>query len=111
MVKELSRKANRNMHLVLKDIYDATMDNPIKSQVMEKRWNISGTTVREIVHHLRTVDRKPICSDANGYFYAKNRAQAEHTLAQLRSRVKQINEAASALEECFKDEIQGTLWG
>ena len=96
--QSLSKKSQRCLYRVLDLIERHKKENPILSRHIERTFDISGVNVREIVHYLRVYDKKPICSDSSGYFYARNKVEASHTIKQLRSRVKHINEAATALE-------------
>jgi len=102
----ISKKAEELRGAVTCRIITHTVTNPIKSKVLEKLYGISGTTVREIIHHQRTEYNHPIASDANGYYMARSSDELQHTIAQLRSRVKHINAAATALEHClFKGKL------
>lgn len=53
--------------------------------------------IRQYVHTLR-VSGHPICSNQNGYFYASQVSDVEMTMANLRSRVKSIQQAYDGLE-------------
>lgn len=108
-MKKTSKRALKIKHHILMDVKNATLDLPIKSKVLERRYGVGGATIREVVHYLRTVDREPICSDSTGYYFPKNRTEAQHTIAQLRSRVKEINEVANAIEGYFRQESQQGL--
>jgi len=107
----ISKKAEEIRGILTAKLISHTVNNPIKSKTLERLYGISGTTVREIVHYQRTKYRHPIASDANGYYMARNQDELQHTIAQLRSRVKRINEVATALENCpmFYRETQGSL--
>ena len=110
MSKEsLSKKSQKYMYRVLNLIERHKKENPILSRHIERTFDISGVNVREIVHYLRVYDKRPICSDSTGYFYARNKMEASHTVKQLRSRVKHINEAATALESAQFPETQEQL--
>ncbi len=108
-MKKAGKKAIKIKHYILMDIKKATLELPIKSKVLENRYGVGGATIRDAVHHLRTIDREPICSDSTGYYFPKNRMEAQHTIAQLRSRVKEINEVANAIENYFRQETQQGL--
>ena len=103
---DLSKKAKKHLTNVEKQIKMHFKNNTILSRRIENTWGISGVTVREIVHYLRVVEKEPICSDSSGYFYAKTREDAAHTIRQLRSRIKHINEAACALESANYPETE-----
>ena len=108
-MEKLSKKAKKHLTYILNDIKRATMDSPVKSKVLEVRYGIGGVTVREIVHHCRAYMEEPICSDANGYFYPKSKHEADHTLAQLKSRIKEIAIVVKGIEGFFERENQGSL--
>lgn len=109
MTKPLSKKASKHLKYVLMDIKNATIADPIKSKTMELRYGIGGVTIREIVHYLRAYMNEPICSDANGYFYPQSKFEANHTIAQLKSRVKEIMKVVKGIEGYFGKESQGSL--
>lgn len=71
--------------------------NAIRSKDLSGLFGISGVTVRAKVHKLRTMG-VPICSGAEGYWYAETDAEVRATIGQLRSRVKHILEAVEGLD-------------
>lgn len=60
----------------------------------------SGVEIREIVHALR-VEGVPICSGAEGYYYAKDSAEIFATVKQLKSRVTSIEDAHAGLLDTY----------
>ena len=96
--ESLSKKSKKYLWYVQDLIEKHRKENPVLSRQIENTFGISGVNVREIVHYLRVNEKLPICSDSTGYFYARNREEASHTIKQLRSRIRQINEAACAIE-------------
>ena len=108
-MKKLSRKASRIKNHILIDIKQTDINKPVKSNILERRYGVSGSTIREAIHSLRVTEKEPICSDAKGYFYPRDKMEINHTIAQLRSRVKEINEVANAIEEYFVSESQQGL--
>jgi len=108
-VKKISKKAKWLKPYLLIDIKRSNIDNPIKSKMFERRYGVGGATVREAIHDLRVKDKEPICSDANGYFFPRDKFEISHTIAQLRSRVREINEVANSIEEYFTRESQQGL--
>ncbi len=108
-MKKIGQKASRVKTYILMDIKRGTMDLPVKSKTLERRYGVGGATIREAIHHLRVVDKEPICSDSSGYWFPKNKFELGHTIAQLRSRVKKINEVANALEHYYITEGQQGL--
>ena len=82
---------------------------PIYSKDLESMFAISGVAIREAVHTLRSEDNIPICSGRDGYFYPQSKAEANHTINQLKSRAKQCFEAAKGIEEHYIKDNQITL--
>jgi biotin operon repressor len=71
-------------------------ENFATSAKIERVFGIRNRAVRQIINKLRC-DGQPICSDVNGYFYAKNQDEVNDTITQLLSRTKQISHAAQGL--------------
>ena len=71
-------------------------ENYAASADIERIFGISNRAVRQIINKLRCAGQ-PICSDANGYFYAKNHDEINDTVTQLLSRTKKIVHAAQGL--------------
>ena len=101
-------KASIKTHLLML-IKQHRVENPIKAYQIKAKLGISSVKIREIVNELRADDNLPICSDSTGYFYARNKAEALHTISQLRSRAKHIHLAADGILANFKDEDQLSL--
>ena len=93
---------------ILRIISQHTIDNPIKSFEIELITGLTGAEIRCILHELR-LSKHPIGSTADGYFMAINKAELEHTIAQLMSRATKIIAVAKALEECFASQEQLVL--
>jgi hypothetical protein len=66
-VKKIGQKASRVKGHILMDIKRGTKDLPVKSKRLEQRYGVGGATIREAIHHLRVVDKEPICSDSTGF--------------------------------------------
>ena len=98
-------KASIKTHLLML-IKQHRVENPIKSYQIKAKLGISSVKIREIVNELRADDNLPICSDSTGYFYARNKAEALHTINQLRSRAKHIHRAAEGVLSYFEEENQ-----
>jgi hypothetical protein len=64
-----------------------------------------GVEIRKIVNSLRN-SGVPICSDQNGYYYAANQRELQHTINNLRSRATEITKAQEGLCKALDD---GTL--
>ena len=105
----MSKAIHYNPNVILM-IKGRTSNNPIKSYEIENKLSISGVTVREIVHRARTVDNIPICSDSKGYYYPTSKLEADKTIRQLRSRAKQLVEAANGIEEFYITDNQKELF-
>jgi len=86
-------------------------ENYVTSAEIEYLFGITGVTLRHIVNKLRC-NGQPVCSDVNGYFYAKNRNEINNTVTQLLGRTKKINDAAQGLvlsHQIFYDGTEGSL--
>jgi biotin operon repressor len=86
-------------------------ENYATSAVIESVFGIGGPALRQIINKLRC-DGQPVCSDVNGYYYAKNRNEINNTVTQLLSRTKKINDAAQGLvlsHQIFHDGTEGSL--
>ena len=83
--------------------------NPILSRDLEKRAGVSGVKIREIIHRARTEWNLPICAESKGYFFASNKIEADRTARSLRSRAKQLIQAAEGIESHYNKESQMRL--
>ena len=63
----------------LKEFYG--FKSPVKSEVLQENFGISGREVRTIINHLRT--EHPIGSGDGGYFYAKTQEELEPTFRRI----------------------------
>ena len=68
----------------------------ISSRELERILRVKGTVIRRLVNILRC-ERKPICSNAQGYFYAATQREIQETIAQLSSRIHKISKARDGL--------------
>jgi len=100
----------KHWRIVLNEIKRHTQEDPIKSKQLEQKWFISGTQVRDTIHYLRVHKKEPICSDSNGYFYARNKQECKHTIAQLRSRMIKLSQVAKAMENMFMKDSQEVIF-
>ncbi len=83
--------------------------NAVPSAVIERIFCLPGASVRQLVNKLRCEGR-PVCSDANGYFYAQSRDEIDGTVSQLLSRTRNIGKAARGLilsRQVFTEETEG----
>lgn len=76
--------------------------NAIKSFQLERLTNLTGSQIRERVNELRC-NEVPVCSGRSGYYIAASREELNHTIAQLNSRVSQINKAIKGLKATLED--------
>ena len=83
--------------------------NPILSRDLEKRAGVMGKKIREIIHRARTEWDMPICAESKGYFMTSNKLEAERTVRSLRSRAKQLTEAANGIEKHYNKDNQMRL--
>tara|TARA_Y100000593_G_C4152848_1_gene257956 strand:- start:326 stop:661 length:336 start_codon:yes stop_codon:yes gene_type:complete len=103
--KSISASAYRWKIPIQSAIEERTKDKPVKSNELQVRFNIPGSTVRQIVHYLRTIEHIPIGSGADGYFLARSVGEVEHTVKTLKSRAREMIKAADGiLEHYHKDE-------
>ena len=82
-------------------IQERNADNPIYSAEIERRLGVNGVHVRDAVHKARTIENIPICAGQKGYFMPRYKAEALRTIKSLRSRAKQLVEAANGIEEYY----------
>ena len=94
---------------VIAMIYNKTKNNPILSAEIERRLDISGGVVRDIVHRARTEQDIPICAESKGYFMPRDKVEALRTIKSLRSRANQNNEAADGIEKHYNINSQQRL--
>jgi biotin operon repressor len=71
-------------------------ENAVPSARIEYLFGIGGAAVRQAVNRLRR-NGHPVCSNADGYFYAKNANEINDTIGQLLGRTKKITDAAQGL--------------
>ena len=106
---KLSRKAEIYKDRVLGLIKQRSIEKPIKSRAIEVEYSLAGATVREIIHYMRVKKREPIGSK-NGYFFARNMGELQHTINDLRSRQNKIREAELGLCASFKPGEQTSMF-
>ena len=90
-------------------IEERKITNPILSRDLEKRAGVKGAKIREIIHRARTEWNMPICAESKGYFMPSNKTEADRTMRSLRSRAKQLIEAADGIEKHYNKENQMRL--
>ena len=74
--------------------------NAVTSRELERIFHLRGAEVRKLVNRLR---RKgfPVCSYAQGYYYAETEEELTHTVRQLLSRSREITAAAIGMMKAF----------
>lgn len=82
--------------------------NPIVSAELERRFELSGASIRDAIRELR---RKgfPIASSNSGYFYADNYLELEPTITDLEGRALSQLETVKLMKKNF-DNQQLTLY-
>ena len=90
-------------------IEERKASNPILSRELEQRAGVKGVKIREIIHRARTEWNMPICAESKGYFMPSNKTEAERTMRSLRSRAKQLIEAADGIEKHYNKDKQMRL--
>jgi hypothetical protein len=86
-------------------------ENFVPSPVIEKYFGIKGVELRALINKLRC-ESQPVCSDGNGYYYARTVSEIDDTIAQLLSRIRKIDNAAQGLirsREIFQDGTKDDL--
>ena len=81
----------------------------IKSPELEAALNISGNELRRQVNRLRR-QKVPVCSGAEGYFYARNAGEIYATICGLKDMMFGLAQAIDGLEaamENFGEEQDG----
>lgn len=66
---------------------------------------LSGAKIREHVHYLRTEEKLFICGDTSGYYIAENEIEADHQIASLTSRIREITEVRDSLKKIREAQI------
>ena len=75
--------------------------SPIHGEVLCSALSISDVKLRALINELR-IEGFPIGSTAKGYYWGYVKADLDHSIAQLFSRVKGIAKAANGLRKARK---------
>jgi len=76
----------------------------ISSQELGAKFSVDPRRVRAIISHLRQDHKMPICGTSNnGYFWPRQRADANHTIAELKSRLIEIQKTVDGIEEGLEE--------
>ncbi len=62
----------------------------VHSKELQRVFSVHGSTLRRNISFLRKLGY-PICSDVNGYYYAENQKEINHTILRLNSLVTGIS--------------------
>lgn len=73
----------------------------VSSKMLEMTFQMRGPELRRILNRLRSAG-VPICSTDQGYYYAKTEEELQHTIRQLRSRIKKISHAERGLTKALR---------
>ena len=85
-------------------IMSATIENPVRSRVIESQLKIGGAEVREIIGVLR--DRGvPVGSGSSGYWWARDYSELESTLRHLESRIRKESHHAKMLKRIYPEPV------
>jgi len=82
--------------------------NAASSKTLEAVFNLTGREIRKCVNALRCKGF-PMCSDADGYYYATSTDEIDDTIAQLNSRITKISNAKNGLLMASSNLIKPTL--
>lgn len=92
---------NTNLKIMLEQSHKGKR-NAIKSFQLERMTDLTGNQIRECVNELRC-NGVPVCSGRSGYYIAESKDELNRTIAQLNSRVSQINKAIKGLKTTLED--------
>lgn len=73
-------------------------ENAIRAKKLCKYMGLTNKLLRKALNELRA-EGQPICSDSNGYFYAANVDEIDHTISHLDDRAKEMDIARKGLEK------------
>ena len=71
-------------------------DLAVPSKELERLFCLEGRSLRRYINRLRQ-DGHPICSDENGYYYAKTQQEINATVCRLNGLVTHISNARTGL--------------
>ena len=80
-------------------------ENLISGAKLEYIFGITGWALRQIINKLRC-NGQPVCSNVNGYFYAKNKHEINDTVTRLTGREAQ---GLTLSHQVFCDGLEGDL--
>lgn len=86
-------------------------ENAVHSSVFEKRYCISGRTVREMINQLRCMEGQPVCSCSKGYFFPKTKAEKDETVARMHAFSSSFAHIRNSLEEVYRPSFMNLFSG
>ena len=79
---------------------------PLSGPELAAMLKTSDRQVRAMINHLRKDHRQPICSTpAEGFYWPWSRTAADHTLAQLQSRKKDLQAVIDGIQDGLDKEF------
>ena len=81
--------------------YHQGQESAASSKELEAAFSVKGVELRRTVNRLRC-NGHPICSDANGYFYAARQSEIRATVAHLTGRIAKIAAAKNGLLKSYQ---------
>ena len=82
--------------------YHSGKEKAVSSVYLQSIFFISSRAVRRFVNQLRN-DGHPICSDENGYYYAKDKMELLSSIGQMTSRIIEIAKAKNGLVKALRN--------
>lgn len=76
--------------------------NAVRSLELEQTMGVSGNELRRQVNRLRR-QRVPVCSGAEGYFYARNAGEIYATIKDLKAMMLGLGQAIDGLEAALEN--------
>ncbi len=104
--KVLSNNAVRYVDSVKHFIGMFDSNAPVYSYRIEESYELSGSEVRSIVHHLRC-EGVPIGSGHKGYYMARTPDEIETTIEHMIQREQSIRHAREGLQRAFDETDKG----
>ncbi len=91
----------------LKD-YHVGADNALLGSRLCSIFGLTNSLLRKNVVELRA-EGYPVCSDRNGYFYAKSPEEIDITIAYLEGRIQEMSHATEGIRRAKDDFVSNFL--
>ena len=78
--------------------------NSVMSKYLEEVAGVKGSTIRDAISDLRA-EGVPICSCANGYFWAESETDVKQTVAMLNHRCYKMIRASKGMEKGYAKKV------